>query len=43
MKTLLYFEEYESNLSHALLKRSDINPIIIRTNKKYEIFLVKII
>ena len=33
MTTLLYFEEYESNLSHELLKRKDINPIIIRTNK----------
>ena len=38
MKTLLYFEEYESNLSHALLKRSDINPIIIRTNKNMKFF-----
>ena len=25
MVNLLYFEEYESNLSHALLKREDIN------------------
>lgn len=33
MKTLLYFEEYESNLSHKLLNRRDIQPIIIRTNK----------
>lgn len=38
MKTLLYFEEYESNLSHVLLKRSDINPIIIRTNKNMKFF-----
>ena len=38
MKTLLYFEEYESNLSHELLKRKDINPIIIRTNKNMRFF-----
>lgn len=38
MKTLLYFEEYESNLSHELLKRKDINPIIIRTNKNMKFF-----
>ena len=25
MKTLLYFEEMESNLSHALFKREDID------------------
>ena len=36
--TLLYFEEYESNLSHELLKRKDINPIIIRTNKNMKFF-----
>ena len=38
MTTLLYFEEYESNLSHKLLKRKDINPIIIRTNKNMKFF-----
>lgn len=38
MKTLLYFEEYESKLSHELLKRSDIQPIIIRTNKNMKFF-----
>lgn len=38
MTTLLYFEEYESNLSHELLKRKDINPIIIRTNKNMNFF-----
>ena len=38
MKTLLYFEEYESNLSHELLKRKDICPIIIRTNKNIKFF-----
>lgn len=38
MKTLLYFEEYESNLSHELLKRKDILPIIIRTNKNMKYF-----
>ena len=38
MITLLYFEEYESNLSHELLKRKDINPIIIRTNKNMKFF-----
>lgn len=38
MTTLLYFEEYESNLSHELLKRKDINPIIIRTNKNMKFF-----
>lgn len=38
MITLLYFEEYESNLSHALLKRNDISPIIIRTNKNMKFF-----
>lgn len=38
MKTLLYFEEYESNLSYELLKRSDIKPIIIRTNKNMKFF-----
>ena len=38
MTTLLYFEEYESNLSHELLKRKDIKPIIIRTNKNMKFF-----
>ena len=38
MKTLLYFEEYESNLSHKLLNRIDIRPIIIRTNKNMHFF-----
>lgn len=38
MTTLLYFEEYESNLSHELLKRKDIKPIIIRTNKNIKFF-----
>ena len=38
MKTLLYFEEYESNLSHKLLNRVDIQPIIIRTNKNMRFF-----
>ena len=38
MTTLLYFEEYELNLSHELLKRKDINPIIIRTNKNMKFF-----
>lgn len=38
MVSLLYFEEYESNLSHELLKRKDIKPIIIRTNKNLKFF-----
>ncbi len=38
MKTLLYFEECESNLSHELLKREDIVPVIIRTNKNMRFF-----
>ena len=38
MKSLLYFEEYESNLSHELLKRKDIRPVIIRTNKNMKFF-----
>lgn len=38
MKTLLYFEEYESNLSHKLISRKDIIPIIIRTNKNMKFF-----
>ena len=38
MTTLLYFEEYESNLSHELLNRKDIKPIIIRTSKNMKFF-----
>ena len=38
MTILLYFEEYESNLSHELLNRKDIKPIIIRTNKNMKLF-----
>ncbi len=38
MTTLLYFEEYESNLSRELLNRKDIMPIIIRTNKNMKFF-----
>ena len=38
MTTLLYFEEYESNLSHKLLERKDIRPVIIRTNKNMKFF-----
>lgn len=38
MKTLLYFEEYESNLSHELLKRNDINIVIIRSTKNLKFF-----
>lgn len=38
MTTLLYFEEYESNLSHALLQRKDIIPVIIRTTKNMKFF-----
>lgn len=38
MKTLLYFEECESNLSHKLLERKDIQPVIIRTNKNIKFF-----
>ncbi len=38
MTTLLYFEEYESNLSHELLNRKDIKPVIIRTNKNMKFF-----
>ena len=33
MATLLYFDDYGSNLSHELLNRKDIMPIIIRINK----------
>ena len=38
MVTLLYFEEYNSNLSNELLKRTDITPVIIRTNKNMKFF-----
>ena len=38
MKTLLYFEEYESDLSKALRKRSDINVLFIRTDKNMKFF-----
>lgn len=38
MNTLLYFEEYESPLSHELFKRSNINLVILRTNKNLKYF-----
>lgn len=38
MQTLLYFEEYESNLSHELFKRNDINIVILRTTKNMKYF-----
>ena len=38
MTTLLYFEEYESNLSHKLLERKDIDLVIIRTTKNMKFF-----
>ncbi len=38
MKNLLYFEECETKLSHALLNRTDINLIIIRTTKNMKFF-----
>jgi len=38
MITLLYFEEYESKLSHALLARDDINLVILRTTKNMKFF-----
>ncbi len=41
MKTLLYFEEYESNLSHILLQRKDIRPILLRTTKNMRFFTEK--
>ncbi len=37
-KTLLYFEEYESELSHALWKRTDINVIFLRTDRNAKFF-----
>lgn len=38
MKTLLYFEEYESDLSKALRNRNDINVLFIRTDKNIKFF-----
>lgn len=38
MTTLLYFEEYESKLSHTLFKRSDIDLVILRTTKNLKFF-----
>ena len=38
MKTLLYFEEYESPLSHKLFERKDINFVILRTTKNLKFF-----
>ena len=38
MKTLLYFEEYESDLSKALRKRKDIKVLFIRTDKNIRFF-----
>ena len=38
MKTLLYFEEYESPLSHELFKRDDIDFVILRTSKNLKFF-----
>ena len=38
MKTLLYFEEYEADLSKALRKRNDINVLFIRTDKNIRFF-----
>ncbi len=38
MKTLLYFEEYESDLSKALRRRKDINVLFIRTDKNINFF-----
>lgn len=34
-KTLLYFEEYRSNLSDALRKRNDVNVIFVRPTLKF--------
>ena len=39
MKTLLYFEEYESDLSKALRNRNDINVLFIRTDKNIKFFM----
>ncbi len=38
MKKLLYFEEYESPLSHQLFRRDDIDFIILRTSKNLKYF-----
>lgn len=38
MTNLLYFEEYESDLSRTLRKRKDINVIFIRTDKNIKFF-----
>lgn len=38
MVNLLFFEEYESNLSHKLFARKDIHPVIIRTTKNLKFF-----
>ena len=38
MTTLLYFEEYESNLSHRLIERKDIDLVIIRSTKNMKFF-----
>lgn len=38
MKTLLYFEEYESDLSKELRNRNDINVLFIRTDKNIRFF-----
>ena len=36
--TLLYFEEYESNLSRKIFSRNDIEFVILRTNKNMKFF-----
>ena len=38
MITLLYFEEYDSDLSYALRKRDDINVLFVRTDKSFKYF-----
>lgn len=38
MKTLLYFEEYESRLSHTIFNRTDIDFVILRTTKNLRFF-----
>lgn len=38
MKTLLYFEEMECNLSKTLFQRTDINIVILRTTKNMKYF-----
>lgn len=37
-KCLLYFEEYESNLSNILFQRNDIDFIVLRTTKNLKFF-----